>query len=606
MSSSDLAAFKAKTQTLNLVQWPATPLFESFWVFELKASAEQIWKALADSSRFNRSLGLAPRSESIQDGKTIVTTTLLGQRQVWIEDPWTWVAQQSIDSRRRYLQGIARSVHAFFYVEEDPAGDRRRVFIYFGWQPTSLLAKLFLKSTDSLLRKKFAANFAEIDTHAASAANFAPLRRAPIPLEPEALTTLEGYRTALKARDVDAQLVERLCTHIVESDRDEIGSIRVRQIAREWHVEPDALLKVCLHAASLGLLRISWKVLCPHCRAAQVSADSIGDIPETSGCPSCEIDFSTDAEDSIEVTFHVHPSIRDVSEVSFCAAEPDKKSHIKVQRWVEAHTSSNLSPSLERGRYRIRAIGSDASYDFEVATTASVPLSLKNTDAQARLFVVEKLQWDPDILKPSHVFAVNEFRELFSHEHLNSKVKIYLGEQTILFTDIVGSTKFYRSIGDAKAFAAVRSHFEEVTTEIKSHKGVVVKTIGDAVMASFSVRSKALDCAAAILRRFHHDREDTPIRLRASVHAGPVIAVQLNNGLDYFGTTVNYAAKIQSYAGDGEIAMSDELFSLLSGTPVEHRRLDFERRERDHELIGSAPVYVVKVLPQAEKLITIP
>jgi class 3 adenylate cyclase len=134
----------------------------------------------------------------------------------------------------------------------------------------------------------------------------------------------------------------------------------------------------------------------------------------------------------------------------------------------------------------------------------------------------------------------------------------------ILFTDIVGSTPFYKASGDAIALKLVQAHYQEVSNLIVKHDGVVVKYIGDAIMAAFLDLEKAMKCTIAIHRLFPQDRKDTPIRLRASFHEGKVLCANMNVGLDYFGNTVNQAAKIQKYAEAFEIAVTEDEWAKLS------------------------------------------
>ena len=79
-------------------------------------------------------------------------------------------------------------------------------------------------------------------------------------------------------------------------------------------------------------------------------------------------------------------------------------------------------------------------------------------------------------------------------------------------------------------------------------------------MAAFNSPVDALRASAAIQRRFGPDREDTSIRLRMSLNTGPCIAVNLDNGIDYFGGVVNIASKLQGCAEAGQIAMSGRVY----------------------------------------------
>src|SRR6201999_3178798 len=95
---------------------------------------------------------------------------------------------------------------------------------------------------------------------------------------------------------------------------------------------------------------------------------------------------------------------------------------------------------------------------------------------------------------------------------------------------------------------------------VVEHRGADVKTIGDAVMATVTSSVDAVRAARAIHGAFHPGRADTPIRLRISLNTGPCIAVRLNSNADFFGGTVNIAAKLQALAEGYQIAMSEATY----------------------------------------------
>ncbi|MDT4740335.1 adenylate/guanylate cyclase domain-containing protein, partial [Bradyrhizobium sp. WYCCWR 12699] len=128
------------------------------------------------------------------------------------------------------------------------------------------------------------------------------------------------------------------------------------------------------------------------------------------------------------------------------------------------------------------------------------------------------------------------------------------------------------------------------------HAGAIVKTIGDAVMAAFFQPADAVAAALQILQdieRFNRDHGQPAIILKMGAHCGPFIAVTLNENLDYFGQTVNIAARVQSFAGAGEICLTEALHTapavrqLLTGYGVE----EFDAPLRGVE--GEARVYRV-------------
>jgi class 3 adenylate cyclase len=197
---------------------------------------------------------------------------------------------------------------------------------------------------------------------------------------------------------------------------------------------------------------------------------------------------------------------------------------------------------------------------FECALLGPEPvLRLDNPGAEPRTVVVEDARWSDDALRPARLFSFQEFRDLFTDEYLGVDIQLSVGRQTILFTDVVGSTRLYATRGDPGAFMDVKRHFTEIYEEVKNHGGAIVKTIGDAAMAAFVDPVRALRAARAIHAHFPPGRADLALRVRISLNTGPCIAVKLNTNIDYFGNTVNLAAKLQSIAGAGQISFTEDV-----------------------------------------------
>ena len=578
-----IEAFKKKLSESGSVQWLSETRLETLWHFEMSADRAAIWKHLSDTSRFNRELGLPPRTETEINGELVVHTSTLGLPQEWIEEPWTWVAEQSISSVRRYKKGLAKTVHSVFQISETPDYSKRIVSIYFGWNPQNIFWSLILKLSESVLQNQFRAAFQKIDALIAkqnTTIERSLLSKEGKSLPQEQLHLLAEKKAVLSAQAINQNCLELLLKHIQEADDFDLESIRLIPLANEWQVKLEDLLVTALYATRAGVLQLSWNVICPHCKGPRLSAAALGELPEKSECEVCDIKFSTDTAEAIEIVFHVHPAIREIPQVVYCAAEPAKKNHIKVQQRLLSGEQKKLRVQLSPGHYRARLQGTAESFELEILPeSTNKKLRIENTLPTSRvslapdfdlelslptqektLFIIEELQGKDLALRPGQLLSLPEFRDLFSEEHLRSNVKLYLGEQAVLFTDIVGSTNFYKEVGDAKAFADVQAHFADVLQAIKENRGVLVKTIGDAAMGAYPKIENAMAAAIAIQKKFPENRSDLSIRLRISVHAGPVIGVKLDTGIDYFGSTVNFAAKIQSCAGAHELALSGEAF----------------------------------------------
>ena len=103
-------------------------------------------------------------------------------------------------------------------------------------------------------------------------------------------------------------------------------------------------------------------------------------------------------------------------------------------------------------------------------------------------------------------------------------------------------------------------------------------------MATFSEHVQALETAIALQKYFVTNNPDTQLLIRVTLHSGPCLAVNLNNNIDYFGSTVNYTAKLQACTHAEEIVLSQEFYQdTLVQHYIEENRLSIE------ELVFQSP-----------------
>ncbi|MCL6639798.1 MAG: adenylate/guanylate cyclase domain-containing protein, partial [Candidatus Rokubacteria bacterium] len=127
---------------------------------------------------------------------------------------------------------------------------------------------------------------------------------------------------------------------------------------------------------------------------------------------------------------------------------------------------------------------------------------------------------------------------------------------TILFSDIRGFTEYTEQYGDEAAWEVLQAHNAIVRRQIEAFHGQVVKTQGDSVMVAFTTARGAILCAVAIqkaIAEITREGEDARIAVGIGINTGEPI----QEGGDFFGTTVNLAARLCAAAGPGQILVSE-------------------------------------------------
>ena len=154
---------------------------------------------------------------------------------------------------------------------------------------------------------------------------------------------------------------------------------------------------------------------------------------------------------------------------------------------------------------------------------------------------------------------------------------------TVLFTDIVGSTKRAAEIGDRRWRDLLESHNSLVRRQLDRFRGQEIKTIGDGFIATFDGPARGIRCAMAVSDAVR----GLGLQVRAGLHTGEC---EVMNG-DVGGVAVHIGARIEAMAEPGEVLVSGTVKDLVVGSG-----LDFEERGV-HALKGVPgewPLYAVR------------
>ncbi len=552
---------------------------------------DRLWPVLADTDRLNRAAGL-DRVElspaALPSAARVVGRTRIAGMDVGYEElPFEWELHRRYSVERRYTGGPVSRVILALDVEPEGAGSRVRMVLTLAprWPDTGPI--LMMQGTATI-----AALLAAVGEGDAALADGRPPPVGSVTLEEAALTRAVALlREALPARDTG--IADRLATWLQCTDDAEVARIRPYALADTWSLERRDVLGACLLAVRAGLLELRWELVCPSCQQPASSAPALADVADHGECGMCEIQWETRLERAVEATFKPAPAVRALVVGRWCTGGPAKTPHVLAQKVVPAHGAARL-PVPAGGALRLFVRGGAS---FPVTIDASAPanavagdgpirvapgghVEVRNDGDDARHAKLERLTWTDQAATAADVIALPGFRRDFSLECLAPGVALKVGRVALLFSDLTDSTRLYSEIGDAAAWRLVQDHFTVVNERIGAHGGVVVKTIGDAVMAAFADESQAVRAGIDVLAAFEAFRAGDltrgRVRIKLGVYAGPCYAVTLNDRLDYFGQTVNIAARLQGAASGGELVVPAELLDRLMDLPPHERCGTFE------------------------------
>lgn len=586
--------------------------FHYVWEWRLAATPSALWPLASDTNRFNRDAGVPAVHETA--GATPGTRRLrlrkFGVLVEWDEEPFEWVRPRSFGVLRRYVSGPVREMRVRAVIDADGNAHSRMRYEVTATARNALGAAAIPFEIGWMSARKFRAVMeryaAEAGADAAREQPVVPqarvlMRAQPADLPPGARERLDRARATLCTR-FEVDVVVRLIEVITRGEDLDVMRIRPYVMADEWGEKRRTIVNLCLHATRAGLLDLQWDVLCPLCRGAKQTNESLGGITQPVHCDGCNIDFYTNFEEQVELTFRPNAAVRAVDIALFCVGGPQLTPHILVQQMVAAGEVRALRVDLEPGRYRIRSVGSAGAELFGVDRPGEREIQLTNDTAERRLMLLERMTWSDQALTAAEVIALQEFRDLFSAEALRPGESINVGNMAILFTDLLDSTRMYRQIGDAPAFGRVMDHFTVLREAMYEEEGALVKTIGDSVMAVFRRPAAAIRTVLRAQQLLASLPEGVrPPDLKAGVHFGPCIAVTLNERLDYFGSTVNIAARLDGLSAGGEIVISEavaadpEVQDLLREPSITTTRFDAQLKGYE-----DAPVNLLRVKSRQE------
>ncbi len=412
-----------------------------------------------------------------------------------------------------------------------------------------------------------------------------------------------------------AAAIESLVNDGVDCDLVRINPL---EFAKQSGIGEEDAIDAFLHAAHLGLFEMSWNVICPGCGGILDASSTLKNIHAAQyNCNLCARDYETTLDQMVEVTFTVNPRVRRiVGHDPQMLSLPDYFTQIffgsgmdvpkDLDRILESFTLDALElPAGQKAQLSLQ-LPAEFVIVFDPVTHTTQFIDVKGEPTKERqtlamIFnkvrsLTETVEMRPgplrlalenrtdlrvlpsvwvaghelhellgrhrDFLTAKRLLTNQTFRDIYGTDTLEVDQRLKITSLTFLFTDLKGSTELYERVGDMVAYDLVRQHFAALNEIVADEAGAVVKTIGDAVMATFPTPDRAIGAALRMrdaMQKINAQRGSEDLILKIGVHEGPCLAVVLNDRQDYFGQTVNIAARVQSLADSR---------SIFASTPV--------------------------------------
>ena len=392
-----------------------------------------------------------------------------------------------------------------------------------------------------------------------------------------------------------------------EAPDDRLSRVNVLAFAGKAGIDEERAVAAFLHAARLGLFELAWNVLCPGCGSVLDTSATLKTLTkEEYDCALCAAGYQATLDEMVEVTFTVSRRARRIAahdpddlpfseyfrqifwgsgfdipddfeklieEIVLDTVElpPGEKALLSLQLPAEfiivadpvTHGTQFLDVKGEptRERQSVSLVFDKLRKPTGTMTLHPGPLrlSLENrTDRRVlpALWVAgdklhELMGRRRPFLTAKRLLTNQVFRDLYGTDTIDAEQRLKITSLTFLFTDLKGSTELYERVGDLTAFDLVRAHFRVLNEIVAAEAGAVVKTIGDAVMATFPTPDRAIAAALRMreaMRKLNDSHGGQDLLLKIGIHEGPCLAVVLNDRQDYFGQTVNIAARVQALA----------------------------------------------------------
>jgi serine/threonine protein kinase len=570
---------------------PAVRGYDFQWT--LNATTKELWPLVSDTDRFNQAIGLpAPTFSYDHSGsqrKIFASANFNGMKVRWREHPFQWILEREMSVLREFESGPFEWVTST--VELHPlAGNRTRLIHCFQVKPRGWFGKLMTPIQFNFMTKRSLnrvyAQLEEIANDKSCGYACDVSFSKPIKLSPAQQKLLMGRQEELATHVSNRKLTLEFAEFLGTVSDAFAARIRPIPLAEKLNCSLEESLQICLRGVEVGLVNMSWDVICPVCRISASNVSSLTRVQGHSHCEVCNLDFEVDFSKSVEVIFSVHPEIRQIELKTYCIGGPFHAPHVIAQNRLLANQFVDVGTVFAPGNYEIcgpqiiqqtaikvrqDAIASRAEVVIGGVSATQLPdlqpgaacIHIENESQSEILVRLEQAADREASVTAATACQLPLFRQLFPAETVEPAGLIDLSNVYLLAIKLLDAEALIERVGEIQ----VREYWTQLQTELfpESPDGEVIECTHESLLIKFNVFDQLTETLNSILSL--KNPQGLPVEQCCfAISSGEIMTGSQTNQPVAFGKTIREIKRTLSNVTQCSVVLPSNLYQMIASS----------------------------------------
>jgi serine/threonine protein kinase len=565
------------------------------FTWEMKSSPEELWPFVSNTERLNRAINLPAVAFSIRNNaagqrQRIAAARIGGVQMQWLEHMFEWIEAQRMSVLREFERGpvcwmtsvveLARRAdggttltHSFRVNCRHLAG---LAFVNLQWHA------LTKRSLDKVYRR-IDGVIGSPNQPGASVDAFEESTS----LSPRSARLLDRITQRMVEKNLDRAAILKVTDYVRSASAQEVSHIRPRVLAKTLQLPTNAVIDICLHGAHQGLFDLSWDVICPSCRIATTSQDSIENIKKHTRCEACDFDFELNFATNVELIVRVNSQIRKPEMGQYCIGGPAHSPHVAAQTRLAAGETIDLGLELSEGHYVLRGPQLPFSILLDVHAASKVDrlvvdlssawnrkssmelttqrqlITVSNHSESEILLRIERSSISDDAVTALQAAGLPFFRRYFPNQIPSAQQLASVQNLTFVVVTSHGADELTRRVGEVASCELKKQHLENLVKLAMRFEGAFVRSLDDGGLLVFRNPSSAVAAIENIQDTIPQSNGASWWQPVVVIHQGPVLVTTINGQLEYIGSLLRNLQSLVAIGRPSEIITVIELSPLL-------------------------------------------